>query len=195
MDFLELAKRRRAIRRYQNRQVDIADVDYVVEAGLYAPSAGGGQRSMICVLRGRELCERVGRLNMAGFDPGHVRAALVSREQPSVIDDPTLKSGFYGAPTVCAIFGERGFAYRTADAYCCAENMVLAATQRGLASNIVARGEETFASGEGQELLREWGVPADYEAVCFVLLGHIDGDWPQSKPRNRDRVKVVGEDE
>ena len=191
MDFLELAKRRKAIRRYQKRQVDMADVDYVVEAGLYAPCAGGGQRSMIVVLRDPDLCERVGRMNLAGFDPSHVKAASVSVEQPSNIDDTTIKSGFYGAPTVCVVLGERDFVYAQADAFCCAENMLLAATDRGLASNLVARGEETFAGEDGRALLRSWGVPDDYVARCFVLLGHGEGEPPHTKPRNRDRVRVV----
>ena len=191
MDFLELARRRKAIRRYADRQVDGADVDYVVEAGLYAPCAGGGQRSMIVVLRDRALCERVGRMNLAGFDPSHVKANSVSDEQPSNIDDPSIESGFYGAPTVCVVLGECDFVYAQADAFCCAENMLLAATARGLASNLVARGEETFAGEDGRALLRSWGVPDGYGALCFVLLGYGEGEPPRSKPRNRDRVRVI----
>ena len=32
-------------------------------------------------------------------------------EQPSVIDDSKIKNGFYDAPTVCVIFGQRDFLY------------------------------------------------------------------------------------
>ncbi|MFR1215244.1 MAG: nitroreductase family protein [Acutalibacteraceae bacterium] len=53
-----------------------------------------------------------------------------------------MKSGFYGAPTVCVIFGQKNF-YSVPDAFCCAENMVLAATELGVSSCIIARGEET----------------------------------------------------
>ena len=48
-------------------------------------------------------------------------------EQPSVIDDSKIKNGFYDAPTVCVIFGQRDFLYNVADAFCMAENMILAA--------------------------------------------------------------------
>ena len=111
----------------------------------------------------------------------------------SVIDDPTLKSGFYGAPTVCAIFGPLNFLYSIPDAFCCAENMVLAAYERGIASCIVARGEETFDSPEGMALLRKWGVPEHYVCRCFVLLGYVDGEYPSPKPRKSGRIIIVEE--
>lgn len=85
-----------------------------------------------------------------------------SKEQPGVIDDPSMKNGFYGATSVVAVFGQNGFLYRIADAFCCAENMVLQATELGISSCIIARGEETFVSPEGQELLREWEIPENY---------------------------------
>ena len=67
MNFFELVKYRRSIRRYQNRQIGRGDLEKIIEAGLYAPSAGGGQRTMIVALRNRELSENIGKLNIAGF--------------------------------------------------------------------------------------------------------------------------------
>lgn len=56
---------------------------------------------------------------------------------------------------------------------------------------IIARGEETFVSPEGQELLREWEIPENYSAICFVILGYIDGEQPRTKPRRPGRVKII----
>ena len=53
----------------------------------------------------------------------------------------------------------------------------------GRASCIIARAEATFATPEGQELQKKWGVPEDFEARCFVLLGSCRGDYPAEKPR------------
>jgi nitroreductase len=69
--------------------------------------------------------------------------------------------------------------------------MVLQAAELGIASCIISRGEETFAGEEGRELLREWGVPENYSAVCFVILGYIDGEQPHTKPRREGRVKII----
>ena len=69
--------------------------------------------------------------------------------------------------------------------------MVLRATELGISSCIVSRGEETFMGSEGQELLKEWGVPENYSAICFVILGYIDGEQPHTKPRRPGRIKII----
>ena len=191
MELLELMKHRRSIRKYQQRQVELADLQKVMEAGAYAPNAGGGQRSILLAIRNPALVETVGQLNLRRFDRTRLAGSYVSREQPSNIDDPSIKSGFYGAPTVVAVFSQKNFLYGVPDAFCCAENMVLEATALGLASCIVARGEETFDNDEGRALLQAWGIPENYIARCFVLLGYCDGKYPQGKPRRADRLKIV----
>lgn len=191
MELLELMKHRRSIRKYQQRQVELADLQKVMEAGAYAPNAGGGQRSILLAIRNPALVELVGRLNLRRFDRTRLAGSYVSREQPSNIDDPSIKSGFYGAPTVVVVFSQKNFLYGIPDAFCCAENMALEATALGLASCIVARGEETFDSEEGRALLQTWEIPENYIARCFVLLGYCDGDYPQGKPRRENRLKIV----
>lgn len=191
MELLELIKRRRSIRKYQKRQISRADMETIIEAGTYAPNAGGGQRSMIVGIRDAELAGKIGRMNLARFDRSRLAGSYVSREQPSTIDDPTIKNGFYDAPSVCVVFAQKNFLYSVPDAFCCAENMVLMAAELGVSSCIVARGEETFDSEAGAAMLRDWGVPEDYIARCFVLLGYVEGEYPGEKPRRAGRSKIV----
>lgn len=193
MEILELMKYRRSIRKYEDRQISREDLEKVVEAGLYAPNAGGGQRSMIVAVRNAEIVEKLGRLNVACMDRTRLMGSHVSAEQPSIIDDPTIKSGFYGAPTVCVVFAMKSFLYSIPDAFCCAENMALEATNLGLASCIIARGEETFDNEIGQEFLKAWNVPGNYVARCFVLLGYCKGEYPKEKPRKPGRSLIVEE--
>lgn len=191
LNLIELIKSRHSIRKYTDRQVGREDLELILEAGNFAPNAGGGQRSMMVGIRNQELAEKIGQMNVAHFDRTHLAGSYVSKEQPSTIDDPTMKSGFYGAPAVIAIFGQNNFMYRIADAFCCAENMILQATELGISSCIISRGEETFVSPEGQALLREWKIPGNYTAICFVILGYIDGEQPHTKPRKQGRVQIV----
>lgn len=191
LNLIELIKSRHSIRKYTDRQVGREDLELILKAGNFAPNAGGGQRSMMVGIRNQELAEKIGQMNVAHFDRTHLAGSYVSKEQPSTIDDPTMKSGFYGAPAVIAIFGQNNFMYRIADAFCCAENMILQATELGISSCIISRGEETFVSPEGQALLREWKIPENYTAICFVILGYIDGEQPHTKPRKQGRVQIV----
>ena len=191
MDILALMKYRRSIRRYTARQVSEEDLLKILEAGAYAPNAGGGQRSRFVACQNKTLNEIMGKLNVASLDRSHLAGRFVSKEQPSIIDDPSIRSGFYGAPTVITIFGPKNFLYSIPDAFCAAENMVLEATALGLASCILARGEETFSTPEGEKILRNWGIPDTMTARCFVILGYIDGDYPASKPRKDGRYMII----
>ena len=141
MELLDLMKYRRSIRKYQSRQISREDMETIIEAGTYAPNAGGGQRSIIVGIRNLELAEKIGKLNVARFDRPKLSGSYVSADQPSIIDDPTMKSGFYGAPAVCVVFAMKNFLYSVPDAFCCAENMALMATELGISSCIIARGE------------------------------------------------------
>lgn len=191
MEVIEAIKSRRSVRKYLKKQITRDDMETIITAGLCAPNAGGRQGSIIIGIHNAELTEKIGKLNIAKFDRSSLLGGYVSDEQPSIIDDPSIKSGFYGAPSVCAVFGPEDFLYSTADAFCCAENMTLAAKSLGISSCIIARGEETFNSPEGRKFLDDWEIPEGYTAKCFVLLGYIDGAEPSPKELHEGRFRII----
>ena len=191
MELLEIIKNRRSILKYRDEQIPKEHLEKIIEAGLCAPNAGGRQGTIILGIHNKELAEIVGKLNLAHFDRGRLEGSYVSKEQPSIIDNPNIKSGFYGAPSVCIVFAQKNFLYSIPDAFCAAENMVLQATELGISSCIIARGEETFENDYGNTLLKDWGVPENYIARCFVILGFIDGEQPHAKPISPNRCKII----
>jgi nitroreductase len=184
-------KKRRSIRKYQDKQISKEDLEKIIEAGLYAPNAGGGQRCIAIACQNKELNEKIGKLNIGNFSRKNLAGSFVSHDQPSIIDDPNIKSGFYGAPTVISIFGPKNFMYSVPDAFCMAENMVLEAYSLNINSCIIARGEETFEGEVGQKILEDWDIPKNYIARAFVILGYVDGDYPNIKPRKERRYKII----
>ena len=195
MTVSETIYRRRSIRKFQERQIPKEDLKKVLEAGLYAPNAGGGQRTILCGIQNKALLAQLGQLNLARFDRSRLAGSFVSREQPSTIDDPSIRNGFYGAPAVCVVFAQEDFLYSIPDAFCCAENMALAACALGISSCIVARAEETFDNPEGRALMQAWGIPEGYIPRCFVLLGYADGPYPGPKPVQDGRIRIVESEE
>ena len=191
MELINAIKARRSVRKYTDRQIPRADLEKIIEAGIYASNAGGGQRSMIVGIHNADMVEKLGRMNMAKFDRSRLIGSYVSKEQPSVIDDPKIKSGFYGAPSLCIVFAQKNFMFGIPDAFCCAETMLMEAFDLGISSCIVSRAEETFDSEIGAALLKEWGVPENYIARCFVTLGYCDGEYPKAKPRRAGRSKII----
>lgn len=158
MELMDIIKARHSIRKYTEKQISRDDLEKILEAGNFAPNAGGGQRSMLVAVHNKEL---------------------------------TTYNGFYDAPTVVCVFCQDNFLFKTADAFCMMENMLLQATELGIASCIISRGQETFASEEGRQLMKQWGVPEGYTCQGFVILGYIDGETPHSKPRKPDRIKII----
>ncbi len=145
-EMIEKIITRHAIRKFQDKQVEEEALGQILQAGLYAPSAGNNQYSRIVVCQDQEVNLRLGRLNRSmdmvqTADPKKIRP--VSAEQPSIRDDLSIKDAFYGAPTVLTIFVRGGY-YAHEDVAFMAENMWLAAHFLGLGACYIGRAEKAF---------------------------------------------------
>ena len=120
--------------------------------------------------------------------------SYVSREQPSIADDPKLINAFYDAPTVITLFAPKDFLFSVDDCAVAAENMMLAADALGVGSCYIGQGWTAFSDPYGQEVLRQWNIPTDRYAVMQLLLGYPrEGDkHPAPKPRKEGRVIRIG---
>ena len=189
-EIIEKMLTRHAIRRFQPKQIEEDLLEQIIQAGLYAPSAGNNQRSRIVVCQDQEINERLGRINRnaeVGENPDPQKLRAVSDEQPSIRDDISIVNGFYNAPTVVTFF-VRDTRYAHDDAAFMAENMWLAAHFLGLSACYIGRAKETSASEIGVELREQWGIPEDMVAVGHLALGYCDGPAPHAKSRRDDRV-------
>lgn len=193
MEQLELIRTRRSVRKYLPQKVEREKLDQIVEAGLYAPSPGGRQATRIILIDNQALIDQIGIVNAScerRIRPG----VSISTEQPSIIDDQSIRSGFYGCPALailCIPRENKALANEIGGAYISAQNMCLAAHDLGVGSVIVGRGEATFQQPDMAPLLAKWGVDPDYMPLVFVCLGYIDGSYPHPKPRKDNRVIFV----
>ena len=192
-EIIEKMLTRHAIRRFQDRQIEEDVLEQILQAALYAPSAGNNQYSRIVVCQDRATNERLGRINRdaeVGPNPNPQTLKAVSSEQPSIRDDVKIVNAFYGAPTVVTFFVRSG-RYAHDDAAFMAENMWLAAHFLGVGACYVGRAEESFATEYGSELRESWGIPADMVAVGHLALGYREGTEPHQKPRREGRIVRV----
>ena len=192
MELLELMRSRRSIRKYTAQPVEREKLDAIVEAGLYAPNPGGRQGTKIVVLEDADLIEQIGVVN-ANCENRNWNAG-VSAEQPSIIDDHSIKSGFYGCRAlamVCVKRESRSAVNAIGSAFVCAENMVLEAHALGVSSVIVGRAEATFSQPGMQALLDGWGLEPEWMPMVFVCMGYIDGPYPAVKARKEGRTLFV----
>ena len=194
-DVMETILHRRSIRRFEPKQIEETALQQILQAGLYAPSAGGRQGVIFAVCQDKEVNGRLGKIKRAN---SHFRmstaTSYVSHEQPSIVDDAKLTNAFYDAPTVITLFAPKNFLFSAEDCAAAAENMMLAADALGIGSCYIGQGWTAFADPYGQEILRQWNIPTDHYAVMQLLLGYPrEGDThPTPKPRKDGRIIRIG---
>jgi len=164
---------RRSIRKYKPEQIKDEELNQILEAGKYAPTGKSMQPVTIVVIQNEDLIARLSAMN----------AKIMGVES-----DP-----FYGAPTVCIIFGDTHISPVNAwsDGCLVLGNMMNAAAALGIGSCWINRAREEFESPEGKELLKQWGLPEHLVGIGHCILGYA-ASYPHSvKPRKEDFVKFI----
>lgn len=166
---LESLKTRRSCRKYEERQISREELDAVLEAGTWAPTAMGTQQPLIVVVQDKEKIAAIERLNGAvmGNPNGHP---------------------FYGAPTLLIVFadGSKEGVYRE-DGSLVMGNLLNAAHAVGLGSCWIHRAKESFETPEGKAMKAEWGIPENYVGIGNCILGYAVQEAP-AKPRKEGYV-------
>ena len=167
---LENLKNRRSIRKYKPEQISDAQLDAILEAGLYAASGINTQNTIMVAVRDRETRDQLSRMNA---------------EVMGTTSDP-----FYGAPCVVVVLVEPERYTAVEDGSLVMGNLMQAAYDIGLGSCWIHRARQMFESEEGKALLRKWGLREDLIGVANCVLGYPD-EVPAPKPRREGRIIKV----
>ncbi len=190
-EVMKIILHRRSFRRFEDRQIEESALQEILQAGLYAPSAGGRQGVIFAVCQDRKVNERLGKIKRANSHPRMATAtSYVSKEQPSIADDSKLLNAFYDAPMVITLFAPKNFLFSVDDCAVAAENMMLMADSLGSGSCYIGQGWTAFADPYGQDVLRQWEIPVTHYAVMQLILGYPreEDRHPSAKPRKERRV-------
>lgn len=151
---LKAIKDRHACRAYSNQEVEDSKINEIINAGLLAPSGMNRQTSVIIAIKDKKVRDELSRINQrimgASSDP------------------------FYGAPVVLLVIAKKeGLSLH--DGSATIENMLLEATNLGLASCWIHRAEEEIRLQETRDLLSFTGLNFDE----FVGVGHVIIGYPK----------------
>ena len=98
---------------------------------------------------------------------------------------------FYGANTLCIVYGLKDQPLLVQDASCILENMFIAATSLGVDSCWINCLKDMFPNPE-TKLANELGLTEEYYVVGTCILGYRkDGTEIQVKPRKDDFVRYL----
>ena len=169
-EVIKAIKERRSIRKFKPDMPEKAELEQIIESGLYAASAKGKQSAIILAVTNKELRDRIAEENrrIGGFPEGF---------------DP-----FYGAPAVLIVLAEKEWANRVYDGSLVMGNMMLAAHSLGLGSIWIHRAKEEFELPEWKQLLSDRGVSGEWEGIGQCAVGYADCDLPKAAERKDGRV-------
>lgn len=181
MDYMEIQRIRRTVRRYGERPVDPDELEKVLEAGRWSPTAVNAQPQRVIVVDSPERLERVAECCTFGRRDEY-------RSLAKECDAGDCNRFYYGAPTVlvvcydesaCWHHPETGESSGRTDATIVAVNMMMEAVSLGLGTAWVSY----FDTGRLRE---EFGMPEAWVPVCLLHVGYpADGDVPNGMSGSR----------
>ena len=160
---------RRSIRKFKPDMIKEEELQQILEAGMYAPTAMNKQCPLMVVIQDKETMEQLRRMNAA------------------VMGNPDADP-FYGAPMMILVLADKNAGTRRDDGSLVMGNLMNAAHAVGVGSCWIHRAKEEFESEEGKALLAKWGIEGEYEGIGHCILGYVDGPYPEAKPRKEGYV-------
>ncbi len=164
MTFDELVASRRSIRQYNGKKVERGDIEALINAAIWAPTAGNLQLWHFVVIQGRETLEKI-KL----FAPGMPKTAPCAIVICVDLEDAGDRGGEF---TKKIISTDVGFA---------AQNILLKAHELGLGACAVKSYNEKSVG-------RILKLPAHVSALMLITVGHYDN---LPKPPSRRSLSQV----
>ncbi len=169
-DVIKAMKERRSIRKFKAEMPPKADLEQIVEAGLYAANGRGRQAVITIAVTDRELRDKLSAVNN------------------EIMGGPEGNDPFYGAPAILIVLANKEVPTAPYDGSLVMGNLMLAAHSLGLGSIWIHRAKEEFEMPEYQKLLKDLGIEGEWEGIGHCAVGYIDGEYPAAAPRNDGRV-------
>jgi len=154
MDVFEAIKERRSVRDYTDKKVSEKDVEQLIEAARWAPSAGNTQPWEFVIVKDAEMKRK---LSDAALNQTFIQKAPVIIV---VCADENRSSKRYGKR------GEK--LYSIQDTAAATENIILAAQELGLATCWVGAFQE-------KEVAKALKAPKNVKPVAIITVGYPAG--------------------
>ncbi|MBY8996670.1 MAG: nitroreductase family protein [Candidatus Thorarchaeota archaeon] len=147
MDTIKAIRDRRSIRKYKSDDVEEEDLQTILQAGRWAPSASNKQPWHFIIIRNQEMRTKLAGIHNYGRFMKESSVVIVA------LGDPAKHPR-----------------YHLADPHQAVQNMLLAAHSLGLATCWMGV-RDTDIEPQFREAL---GIPKDMRVVCSISLGHGD---------------------
>jgi len=168
MNFEELIKNRRSVRKFQNKEVPIGILEGLIWDSILAPNAGNEQPWKFIIIKQREMINRISSECKKNFlDRIAKNPADYAKKYEKMLNKDAFNI-FYQAPAVILILGEASLKNLSVDCALAASYLMMSATSRGLGTCWVNFGTAIRDS----EMKVELGIPENHTIVAPIAIGY-----------------------
>ncbi|WFD08948.1 nitroreductase family protein [Tepidibacter hydrothermalis] len=181
-DIIKNIKERRSIRKFKEEQIKDEELEVIIEAGMYAPSAHNEQPWHFTIIQNKDIISEINKeskMMMKNHSDKWI-AKLGNNEKFDI---------HYNAPTVIVVSEKKDCYSKFVNASAATQNMLLAAESIGVGSCWVGFSKFCFVQ---EDKIKKLNIPEGYEPHYTVALGYKALDKKQSAPkRNEDVVTYI----
>ena len=182
----------RSVRKYTSEPVSDEDLQYIIDARLYGPSAVDLQPWYFLVIKSKEAMEKL--TGYTGVASDILEPGLKERfaNHPQVVDDTVRFIRQLGGAPVCILVFQLKKTYPKGPLAlyqsigAAVENMLLAAYDRGLGSCYLTAPVETSQ----KEYIEETFAPDKGGLLALVTIGHPEVT-PKAPRRKNGRYEII----
>lgn len=181
-EVLKVIKSRRSVRNYKQDQINKENLDLIIEAGIYAPTAHNDQPWHFTVIQNEELLKNINEKSKK----------LMAKSDIEWIKQMGLNPKFqvtYNAPTLIVVSGREDAMAWVTDCSAAIQNMLIAAESLNIGSVWLGLLKFFF---EQEDEIKKLGIPEGYKPFYGVALGYNANEKKQAAPkRNMDVVNYI----
>ncbi len=169
-DLMDIIKKRRSMRAYQDKPLPEEVVQKILEAARYAPSARNAQPLEYKVITNKAFAKKLS----GGISEAMKKEGMSLKAPPAVRLDY-----FYNAPLLIIITAPKKNTWGVHDGAIAVDHIMLYTTSIGLGSCFIGMARLIMQS---PELVKELNITGDKTIVAAVVCGYPDG-WPEEKEK------------
>lgn len=159
---------RRSVRSFEDKKIPREDMELIVKAGKYAPSAMNKQTFQLTVVQNPDVIKKL--------------YTAIPKYMSGLADD----YNFYGCKNLVLISDETGKDIGQMDCACVAQNIFLAAHSMGIGSVWINQLRDTSDGPEVRAALTEAGVPENHRVWVIAALG-----YPTEAAADKEKIAKI----
>jgi nitroreductase len=181
---------RRSTRQFQERQIEMEQLEALLDAAIWAPSGGNNQSWLFTAIQNEAILSRINELVKEEFQhwipdddyPGKLGAkAMAQREDYHF---------FYHAPTLIIASNKPNYENAMADCALALENIFLTAQSLGLGSCYINQLHWLRNDVNLRDYLLELGIPKEHTICSAAAIGYIGRD-SSAPARKEGTIQII----